>query len=70
MLYRAVCRDCGYVLTEGSSKEIVIDQAKRGTCRDCKAEKWKITEKEHGSDIIDTTENSDDDPSQSSLGEY
>lgn len=78
MLYRAVCRNCGFVLTEGAIKDIVTDAAESKTCRDCKSKKWKITEREHGSDIIDTTDtpsnddyNDDDEiDDQSSLEDY
>jgi hypothetical protein len=74
MLYRAVCRNCGFVLTEGANKSIVTNAAESKTCRDCKSKKWKITEREHGSDVIDTTDtpSNDDDEieNQSSLDDY
>lgn len=72
MLYRAVCRNCGFILTEGAGKETQISIAKGKSCKNCNAVKWKIIEAKQESEIIDSTEDSknDNSPGQSSLTDY
>ena len=74
--YQSVCRKCGFVFLEGTSKEYIRNSTESKRCMKCNAKKWKITEKDQGDDVIDTTEETDDeddyddDPGQSSITDY
>jgi len=71
--YQSVCRKCGFIFQEGASKEAIRSGAERSRCMMCNADKWKIVEKDSDANVIDTTEdsdNEDDDFGQSSLTDY